>query len=597
MDTASLLDFVNPLQGSRSGPEFSRGDTQPLVQRPGAPTAWSLVTGDDPWYFHPDLPKLRGLRCVSGAFDLSPQTGPLVTDPARRASAYRLDRSLVAPYRLKTEFLRYRVAVDLAPSETGAVLRTTWGEGGVSRLLFEVRGGSAVFDEATGEVRIQTREAGVHRVVFDRSVARKGGEGSTFWVEFDLPRGAVIELRLSAGEGALDREATVESLAEDAADLWRRLLERFQIEGGTEDQKRTFYSCLYRVLCGGSRPSPVSHRTVAPLYALAYRDLLAERIETWTRVPGCGEAVLAEALVHGIPGFDPMPAWEYLKSQASKLPSSSEVSSTLERAYADWCLSRIGHALGRDDEARPFGDRAQRWQTLFDPSMGFFRPLDPDGSWTEGFNPLAWGGPFAEGSAWQGGWVVPHDPEGLIAALGGTEVTLARLDTLLALKPLFHLGAHDREIPAMTQMATADFGQYAHSLSSTHGILWHYALAGRPDKTERLTRRVLDELYGPGVDGFCGNAGDGDLAAWYLWAALGLYPLCPGSGEYILGSPLFPKVTISSGDGGTLVIEAPGNGPETPLVRKRTLGNVVLTDARVSRADLFDLGHLVCEMQ
>jgi putative alpha-1,2-mannosidase len=161
---------------------------------------------------------------------------------------------------------------------------------------------------------------------------------------------------------------------------------------------------------------------------------------------------------------------------------------------------------------------------------------------------------------------------------------------------MYHVGTHAEETHGMTEMAVADFGQYAHSCQATHGILWHYALAGRPDKTERLTRRVLDELYGPGVDGFCGDEDTGELGAWYVWAALGLYPLCPGSSDYVLGSPLFSSVEVDSGDGRRLVIDAPGNGPETPLVRRRTLANVTLSDARVSQADLFDLGRLVCEM-
>lgn len=595
-DPTSFVDLVNPLQGTRSVPEFSRGSTHPLVQWPWAPVSWSLVTGEAPCLFQPDLPKLRGIRAVSGV-ELCPQTGPLVTAPERRASAYRLDKSVVSPHRLKTEFLRYRVGVDLAPTPTGAVMRWTFAEGGVGRLLVEVAGGTARC-EGTGEVRGQgLGEPFV--VVFDKPVARCGTQDGIVWAEFDLPRGGVVEARIGVGTQALDRTSTVEQVSDQAAAEWNRLLGRFAVEGGTDDQRRTFYSCLYRVLCVPRGLLGDNARSVYPLMALAYGDELAPTLAAWVtsadlHLPtGSLESVLAEALVQGV-RFDQDAAWKALKLRAVEAAPGS-VSATLDRAFGDWCVARLAQAWGKA-EAPLFDDKAQRWQTLFDPSMGFFRPREPDGSWTEGFNPLAWGGAFAQGSAWQGGWAVPHDPEGLMAALGGPEVTLARLDTLLALKPFFHLGSHDREVPAMTQMATADFGQYAHSLAVTHGILWHYALAGRPDKTERLTRRVMEELYGPGVDGFCGDANDGELAAWYLWAALGLYPLCPGSGEYVLGSPLFPRVTVTTADGRSLVIEAPGNGPETPVVRKRTLGNVVLREPRVSLADLFDLGRLTCEM-
>lgn len=689
------LDLVNPLMGTRSVREFSRGNTLPLVQRPWAMTAWSPVTSDDPWFFYPDLPKLRGLRATRqpspwmgdyGGFTLCPQTGPLVTDPGRRASAYRLDRSVVAPHRLKTEFLRYRVTAELAPSERTAVLRLTYAEAGACRLLIEVPQGEVVFDAVSGEVRGQSTAAaggvppgfaGSFLLVFDRPVARSGGEGSLAWVEFDLPRGAVVEVRIATSFLGLDQARvtlgrelgtrTLEQVAEEGAAAWNRLLSRLEIEGGTDAQRRTFYSCLYRTLCfprkvhefdekgdpvhldfGSGRAVPGvlcadngfwdTHRTVYPLYALAYRDELPEILEGWVQVsrdtgwmptwPSPGhracmigthiDAVFAEAVSKGIEGFDLDAAWTGLRRHAFEAPPGAEVgrpdlkdylklgylpegkgvhsvSATLDYAYGDWCLAQIARRLGREEDVRTLGDRSKRWQNLFDPSMGFFRPKDPDGSWTDGFNPLAWGGAFVEGSAWQCGWAVPHDPEGLIAALGGAEVALARLDTLLALKPMFHLGAYSEEIHEMTEMAVVDFGQYAHSNQPSHGILWFYALAGRPDKTERLTRRVLDELYHPEA-GFCGDEDNGEMGAWYIWAALGLYPLCPGSPDYILGSPLFPRAKIDSGDGKSLVIEAPGNGPQTPLVARRTLANVVLTDPRVSQADLFELGTLVCEM-
>ena len=340
---------------------------------------------------------------------------------------------------------------------------------------------------------------------------------------------------------------------------------RFAVEGGTDDQHRTFYSCLYRALCfprkvhefdplgrpihldfvsGKTLPGVLcadngfwdTHRTVYPLYALAYRDELPEILEGWVQVardtgwmptwssPGhraCMigthiDAVFAEAVAKGVSGFDLEAAWTALRRHAFEPPDRPEVgradladylrlgylpegrgvhsvSATLDFAYGDWCLAQIAQGLGRGEDARLLGDRAKRWQNLFDSSMGFFRPKNPDGTWTDGFNPLAWGGAFVEGSAWQCGWAVPHDPEGLIAALGGPEVAVARLDTLLALKPMFQVGTYSEEIHEMTEMAVVDFGQYAHSNQPSHGILWFYALAGRPDKTERLTRRACPQ--------------------------------------------------------------------------------------------------------
>jgi predicted alpha-1,2-mannosidase len=283
--------------------------------------------------------------------------------------------------------------------------------------------------------------------------------------------------------------------------------------------------------------------------------------------------------------------WEALAGAGEGGEGDHPVSTTLARNYFAWCLAQWGHTLGHGAQARALDEASRGWQGLFDLSMGFFRPKNSDGTWTEGFSPLAWKAAFAEGSAWQGGWSVPHDPEGLIAALGGPEVAVARLDTLLALKPLY--SSLGEEAQGMTQMALSDFGQYVHSLPSAHAALWHYALVGRPDKTERLTRRVVDELYASGVEGFCGPEAVA-LASWYLWACLGLYPLCPGAPDYVLGSPVFDRAQVHSGDGKTLVIEARGRGH---TVRGRTLGSLTLYQPRVAHSDLFEAGLLVCQRE
>lgn len=581
----SFVDLVNPLQGSLSAPQFGTAPILPLIKHPDSPEAWTLVNAGPLVVFDPGCPRLWSLRCLPLGLDIGPQTGPVALDPHQRASAFRLDRSLVSPHRLRTEFLRYRVTVDLVPGRGRTRFRTTWGEGGTSRLVFQWPRGSLGFDAGSQTLQPREGEGEPWHVEFSRPVARWEARDSWAWVEFDLPRGASVEMEV-VGASALDPTAPFDQAAEASARGWDALLQRIEVEGGTDDQRRSFYSCLYRTLCGRLDEAEAP-RAVAPLWALVYPEKFLEALPT-----ARGPALWAEAVSHGLAGDEVRRAWPSLVEAA--VPSeASKVSATLDRAYQDWCLAQIAGALG-DESARIWGDRSVRWQSAFDPSMGFFRPREPGGDWAEGFNPLAWGGAFAQGSAWQEGWAVPHDPEGLIAALGGPEVALARLDTLFALKPLFQLGDFDRETPDMTLMATSDFGQYAHGLPVTHGIPWHYALAGRPDKTERWTRRVLAEAYGPGPGGLRGNFA-ADAAAWYVWAALGLYPLCPGTGQYVLGSPLFPRVTLRSGPR-TLVIEAPETSTQNTVVRRRTLGNVVLSAPRVSRADLFDLGRLVCEM-
>lgn len=618
--------------GTRSDQVFSRGSTLPLVQRPWAMTAWCPVTSDAPQVFHPDTPRLRGVRASSQtrsdrapAFDgldftLCPQTGPLVLDPRARASAYRRDASKWAPHRWTGEFLRYRVSVDLVPTERCALVRFTYADRG-ARLLVEGPGARWEWHPEVGELRGSTDGTG-HQgyfvATFSQAVVGHGIEGSQVWVEFEGGRGAVVEARVATSrrgwefaQASLVRELgdrSLETLAEEGALAWERLLGRFDLEGDPGRQE-TFYSCLYRCLCvprkvderdgeGRVAPGPLvedpalgaHYRTLYPLLALGYRDELPALLEAWGTTaladPGAHPelaAVFAEAVSKGLGA--PAEVWDSLVHHRRE---ATRVSDFLARCAFDWCLAQWGHTLGHGAASRGLDEASRRWQDSFDLSMGFFRPREPDGSWSEGFRPLAWNQSFEEGTAWQGGWSVPHDPEGLFAALGGAEVALARLDSLLALKPLY--STPDEEVQGMTQMALADWGQYVHSLPSSHGILWHYALLGRPDKTEKLTRRVVDELYGPAPEGFCGPEVSA-LASWYVWACLGLYPLCPGAPDYVLGSPLFDRVTVNSGDGRTLVIETKGRGT---VVVRRTLAHLTLHQPRVAQADLFDLGLLVC---
>ena len=695
VNTLSLVDIVNPLMGTRSVREFSRGNTLPLVQRPWAMTAWSLVTGEDPWYFHPDIPKLRGIRATRqpspwigdyGDFTLCPQTGPLVTDAFARASAYRLAQSVIAPHRLRTEFLRYRTTVDLAPTERGALMRFTFQAGGTGRLLIEVPKGNVAYDPASQQVTgcstssrggVPASFACSFLLRFSQPVSRHGGTGPLCWVEFDLPPGGVVEacaatsfIDHSFATLSLEREIgqhTLEDLLTEGAAAWNRLLGRFAITGGSDPQRRTFYSCLYRALCfprriheftaagdpvhlnmaDGSTAKGVlcadngfwdTHRTVYPLYALAYRDELPGILEGWIQVardtgwlptwssPGhraCMigthiDAVFAEAVAKGIGGFDLDAAWQALRRHATETPPMASVgrrdladylahgylpagkgihsvSATLDFAYGDWCLGQIARHLGNHQDARMFSERAHSWKHLFDPASGFFRPRAADGQWTPDFDPLSWGGAFVEGSAWQCGWAVPHDPEGLMAALGGPDATVAKLDALLAHPAHYRVGPYPEEIHEMTEMSMVDFGQYAHCNQPSHGILWFYALAGRPGMTETLTRRVLDELYSPGVDGFCGDEDNGEMGAWYVWAALGLYPFCPGSPDYVLGSPLFPEITVESGDGRSLTVQATGNTATSPEVHRRTLGAKDITGPRISLRALFDAAIFKCD--
>lgn len=330
------------------------------------------------------------------------------------------------------------------------------------------------------------------------------------------------------------------------------------------------------------------------------------------------DAVMADGVVKGIRGFDLEAAYarmrrhafepgdedgnygrlgiaEYLsQGYVSTESHSSATSRTLDYAYDDFCLFQIARALGHDEDARIFRERAFSYRNVYDPSVGMMRGRHADGSWLTPFDPLTWGGPYVEGGAWQSTWAVPHDPHGLIALMGGPEPFLARLDEMMTMRPNFHAGSYGFEIHEMTEMACADFGQYAHSNQPVHHVLSLYACAGQPWKTEYWTRRVLNELYSPDI--LPGDEDNGEMCAWYLFHALGVYPLCPGHPSYVFSAPLFAEAKLSLPEGRTLTIRAHDSSPENIYVQSVSVNGQPETHLWIDHGTLMQGGEIEFKM-
>ena len=267
------------------------------------------------------------------------------------------------------------------------------------------------------------------------------------------------------------------------------------------------------------------------------------------------------------------------------------VAQTLDYAYDDWAIAQVAAALGQGEVETRMLARAGNWRNLYDPKVGFMRPKNEDGTWgLVPFDPLYWGGPYVEGGPWQSSWAVQHDPAGLMAAMGGEERFAAKLDTMLATPPDFHVGGYGQVIHEMTEMKIQPFGQYDHGNQPGHHVLYLYLAAGRPARCQREMRRVMDELYSP--DGFAGDEDNGEMAAWYVLSALGIYPHCPGRPEWALGSPRFRRVKIHLPNGRTLTVDAPDNGPDRVYVDEVSLAGHVLPGTVVRHADLIKGGSL-----
>jgi len=632
----------------------------PIVAVPWGMHHFSLQTGEGNWFFHASEPHLQGIRLTHqpspwigdyAALCVMPQTGPLRLDPNERASSYAVADSTLQPHQYKIRLLRYRCTMDMAPACRGAVFRFEFDDVTTPRVI--VQG-----IKLSQPGRFEAKQAGTHVVDgvtthnsggcpdnfamyyvadFDKPIAKFDFVDDAFYVEF-APGTKRVELRLSGSFISHDQARVnihneligrswegVRALARTA---WMEHLDRFEIDGCTIDQRRTFYTCLYRTLLfprlfseindagrevhyspydGKIHDGPMftdtgywdTYRTLFPWLNWMFPALAGRMIEgmlnayrqggwlpEWASpgYRGCmigthSDAVIADAVAKGVGGFEVQTALAAMVKHATHegapdrrygrqgvdvleacgyLPADggfhASASATLDYSYDDWCIAQVASSIGRDDVAEDFFERSKRWRTLFDPTTGFIRGRLKSRAWVEPFDPIVWGGPYVEGSAWQSSWAVPHDPAGLMRAFGGSDGLIAKLDAMLTSPPTFDSGSYRREVHEMTEMALVDFGQYAHSNQPVHNALWLYAQAGAAEKGQRAIHRVLDELYSWTPRGLPGDEDNGEMCAWFVFAAMGLYPSCPGLASYTLGLPWLPRILIRKPDGGDLMI-------------------------------------------
>ena len=259
---------------------------------------------------------------------------------------------------------------------------------------------------------------------------------------------------------------------------------------------------------------------------------------------------------------------------------------TLEYAYDDWCIAALGRALGRPaDEVAVYAKRAGNWRNVFDPARKIACGRNRDGSFNANFNPFAWGGDFTEGCAHHYTWSVFHDVPGLMAAMGGAAAFEKRLDEIFAMPPTVECSAYGFVIHEAREMQVMNFGQYAHGNQPIQHMIYLYDWAGAHKKAQHWAREVMERLYRPTPDGYCGDEDNGQTSAWYVWSALGMYPVCPGSGEYALGAPLFDRTAVALPGGRRLEIVADGASSRKAFGEVK-LGGRTLERPFVRRADL-----------
>lgn len=337
---------------------------------------------------------------------------------------------------------------------------------------------------------------------------------------------------------------------------------------------------------------------------------------------GSNSAVLiSDAYLKGIRGFDMNTLYEaMLKNSENAGPLDSvgrlgakqynqlgyvpcdvkineSAARSLEYCMADFCIWQVAQKLGRPaEEIERFHQRAQNYQKLFDKSTNFMRGRNQDGSWHSPFVPEKWGGDFTEGCAWHYTWSVFHDVQGLIDLMGGRQAFVDKLDAVFSTPPVYDCSYYGFPIHEIVEMCVMNMGQYAHGNQPIQHMIYLYNYAGQPWKAQKWLREVMNRMYTDQPDGLCGDEDNGQTSAWYVFSALGFYPVCSGSGQYVIGAPLFTKATLSLENGKQFVIKAPANSEDNLYIQSARLGRKPFNRTWIGHDEIQNGGTLTFTM-
>jgi predicted alpha-1,2-mannosidase len=696
--------YVNTLQGTDSHFGLSYGNTYPTVALPFGQHFWSAQTGrnGDGWKYQYAATTIRGFQQVHqcspwvgdyAVFSLMPVAGDLRVDENARAATFSHANETALPHDYRVKFDN-GISVELSPTERAAHFRFTFPKNQAAFIVFDgyTKNSAIAIDpvkrQITGYVDNGNFVPGNLKAYFvvqfnqafeTSGVWQKEKDGKTAGAYIGFKKGAKVEAKVSSSyispeqaQIALDRELgrfkRIEDTRAYGQKTWNDLLSRVSVEGGTEEQQRTFYSCLFRAnlfsrkfyeIDKNGNPyyfSPYdgkihegymftdngfwdTFRSQFPLTNLLhptmqgqYMNALLDAQEQCGWLPAWsapGEtggmlgnhaiSLLTDAWAKGIRTFDPERALKaYLHEATNKGPwggangrpcwkeyyqlgyipypeSSGSTAQTLESAYDDWCGYQLAKMTGRDFYANIFERQMYNYRNVYDPGYGLMRGRRTDGSWIE-FDPFEWGGPYCEGNAWHYNWSVFHDVQGLIDLMGGDEKFTAKIDSVFTLPNTVKYGTYGTKIHEMLEMELAGLGQYAHGNQPIQHLIYLYSYAGQPWKTQYWIRQVMDRLYNATEKGFPGDEDQGGMSSWYVLSALGIYSVCPGTDEYVLGSPLFPKATITMENGNRFIIEAVNNSPENVYIQSATLNGQALSKNYIRYSDIARGGVLRLEM-
>lgn len=708
-----LVQYVNTLQGTNSTYELSWGNTYPTTAVPYPMNSWSPQTGKngDGWKYQYSATTIRGFQPTHqcspwvgdyGVFSLMP-VPELVVDESKRATPFSHDKEIAKPHYYKVT-LENGITTEFSPTTRSAHFRFSFPAKGDAFLVLDgyTKTSQVQIDVAnhriTGYVHNGAFSPKTHKnyfiIQFDKPFVSYGtwenrkntiqknnlsreGEGIGAYVQF--AKGSKVQAKVSTSyispeqaEVTMTRElgkhSSVEVTKQAAADVWNQLLNRVLVESGTEEDMKTFYSCMFRANLFSHKfyeekedGSPyyyspydekihdgymftdngfwdtfrsqfpltnILHPTMQGQYMQALLDAQEQcgwlpswsfPSETGGMVGNHSISLLTDAWVKGIRTFDPEKALKaYAHEAMNKGPwggangrvrwkdyyqlgyipypeSMGSTAQTLEYCYDDFCAYQLAKMTGNKFYEEVFARQIYNYKNVYDPSVGFMRGRKLDGSWAD-FDAFEWGGPYCEGNAWHYNWSVFHDVQGLIDLTGGDERFVAKIDSVFALPGIVKYGTYGTKIHEMLEMELAKMGQYAQGNQPIQHMIYLYSYAGQPWKTQYWIRQVMDRLYNSSENGYPGDEDQGGMSSWYVLSALGIYSVCPGTDEYVLGSPKFRKATITMEDGKKFVIEAKGNSKDNVYIQNATLNGKRHTRNYIHYSDIVNGGVLELQM-
>ena len=708
---ADLVKYVNTLQGTNSKMELTYGNTYPTTALPFGMNTWTPQTGKngDGWKYQYFVDSIRGFQqahqCSSwtndyAVFSLMPVSGALVVDENKRALHFSHKNEIAKPNYYSVKFSN-NITTEISPTERGAHLRFSFPSSQKSFVVIDgytKMSGIKIFpaeSKVTGYVNngrtVPANFKNYFVIIFDKPFKSFGtcenknntvsqntleGEGNGVGAYLEFGKGEKVQAKVASSyispeqaQVTLERElgkfTSLEQTKAAAAKAWNDLFNRVLVEGGTEQQKATFYSCLFRANLFSRQffeydknNQPVYYspydgtihkgymytdngfwdtfRAQFPLNNIIHREMQGRYMQalldaqsqcgwlpSWSFPNEAGSMIgnhaislLTDAWVKGIQTFDPQKALEaYLHEATNKgpwgpangrdgwkeyfelgyVPASKygeATAKTLEYAYDDFCGYQLAKLTNNPFYQSTFSRQMYNYKNVYDSATNFMRGRQINGEWTPNFDPFEWGGPFTEGNPWHWTWSVFHDIQGLIHLMGGEKKFASKLDSVFSEPNTVHVGSYRRMIHEMSEMQIVNMGQYAHGNQPIQHIIYLYNNCYQPWKAQQHIREVMDKLYNETENGYPGDEDEGQTSSWYVLSALGIYSVCPGTDQYVIGSPVFEKATITLENGRKFIINAEKNNKQNVYIESAILNGKRYSHNWITMKDILNGGEL-----